>query len=516
MKKIAKGALVGGGIGLGLDAKINDENEHSYLKSAFAGAALGGAAGVYGLSKISTQTSVPIQGPQGLQVPKGPVGPKGLMGPQDVQVPQKTVTGFLNTSINIPNIDINPVKTWTTNVAKSVSDSVSGGISKIKDEASIIGNQVKSTISALNSKLVDAFEATRKIAATAKQAMVRPIKLNIPNPNISFPKIPEGVYDGISNVLEGGKRAVSTYTKAGLIATATMTAGHIPMQGPAFNPVAKITHAQSSMSSSQMTKPLTSSISKSAQQAGSAFKPARPKTLETSIPQQIARQDTESLIKNPLEEIFKSFGATKKEKIIQHGLDKNKSLGDKIYKSSNLDDLYPEVKEKAELFIKKAKEQGLNLKILETFRNFNQQDKYFKQGRTTPGSIITNAKSGEGLHSYGLALDVYPVVNGKPLMTVDGPNKKYWDKMGEIAESVGFEWGGRWKFKDYPHIEISHGVSLNDMRASRVSMLDQEGKDKWFAEKIGDQQARLAKEKDPKKIEEITKSISDVKKIRGF
>ena len=322
MKKIAKGALVGGGIGLGLDATINDENEHSYLKSAFAGAALGGAAGVYGLSKISTQrtqsvvptqTSAPIQGPQGLQVPKGPVGPKGLMGPQDVQVPQKTVTGFLNTSINIPNIDINPVKTWTTNVAKSVSDSVSGGISKIKDEASIIGNQVKSTISALNSKLVDAFEATRKIAATAKQAMVRPIKLNIPNPNISFPKIPEGVYDGISNVLEGGKRAISTYTKAGLIASAAMTAGHIPMQGPAFNPVAKITHAQSSMSFSQMTKPLISSISESAQQVESALKSAIPRAFEDSAAKKAFEASaTKKVLDNYSDEIAQRIVINKK------------------------------------------------------------------------------------------------------------------------------------------------------------------------------------------------------------
>lgn len=516
MKNIFGGAAAGGVWGVLLDVAINDKDDHSYLSSAAIGGLAGGGAAALLRSKRSGATNpitaqAPAQAP--VQAPKDEIKPVALKATktkkqQNQKRNQKTrqrqirniksklskASNVLNKEINLPTLNFQPMTNALNGIAESSKETIGTASNLIKNKSGQIASSIK------------------KISATAKERITRPIQINLPRIDVSLPRIPTSITNAVAN----GKKAIPGYLKSGLLATAAMAVGHIPMQGPAFNPVAKITHAQSSMNSSQMTKPLISSISESAQQTGSALKPVTPKTLETSIPQQIARQDTESLIKNPLEEVFKSFGATKKEKIIQHGLDKNKSLGDKMYKSSNLDDLYPDVKEKAELFIKKAKEQGLNLKIFETFRNFNQQDKYFKQGRTTPGSIITNAKSGEGLHSYGLALDVYPVVNGKPLMTVDGPNKKYWDKMGEIAESVGFEWGGRWKFKDYPHIEISHGVSLNDMRASRVSMLDQEGKDKWFAEKIGDQQGRLAKEKDPKKIEEITKSISDVKKIRGF
>lgn len=40
------------------------------------------------------------------------------------------------------------------------------------------------------------------------------------------------------------------------------------------------------------------------------------------------------------------------------------------------------------------------------------QDTLYAQGRTAPGSIVTNARGGQSAHNYGLAIDVYPVVNG--------------------------------------------------------------------------------------------------------
>ena len=53
-------------------------------------------------------------------------------------------------------------------------------------------------------------------------------------------------------------------------------------------------------------------------------------------------------------------------------------------------------------------------------------------------------------HFYGKACDFVPFINGK--VDWNAP-LEYWQKCGEIAESIGFEWGGRWKNRDLPHIE---------------------------------------------------------------
>ena len=54
-------------------------------------------------------------------------------------------------------------------------------------------------------------------------------------------------------------------------------------------------------------------------------------------------------------------------------------------------------------------------------------------------------------HLDGRAADFVPVKNGRPWW--DAP-KDVWEIMGEIGESCGLKWGGRWKdFPDSPHFE---------------------------------------------------------------
>lgn len=55
-------------------------------------------------------------------------------------------------------------------------------------------------------------------------------------------------------------------------------------------------------------------------------------------------------------------------------------------------------------------------------------------------------------HQDGLAIDVCPVA----LLARKGwdPGNFLWAKVGEIGESVGLIWGGRWKVKDLDHFEM--------------------------------------------------------------
>jgi len=118
--------------------------------------------------------------------------------------------------------------------------------------------------------------------------------------------------------------------------------------------------------------------------------------------------------------------------------------------SRDLNLLHPEAKKKALQLIQKCKEAGIDIVITQTLRTKKEQDALYAQGRTKPGRVVTNAKYPESLHCWGVAFD-FAIMRGKEVI---------WDiseyaKVGQIGESLGLEWGGRWeKFPDYPHFQL--------------------------------------------------------------
>lgn len=94
--------------------------------------------------------------------------------------------------------------------------------------------------------------------------------------------------------------------------------------------------------------------------------------------------------------------------------------------------------------------QDIHIKLTSGYRSNAEQALLYAQGRTLPGSIVTNAKPGESKHNYGVAFDIYPIQAG---WDVTHP---HWTKIGDIGVGLGLEWGGDWKnFKDYPHFELN-------------------------------------------------------------
>jgi peptidoglycan LD-endopeptidase CwlK len=117
--------------------------------------------------------------------------------------------------------------------------------------------------------------------------------------------------------------------------------------------------------------------------------------------------------------------------------------------------LHPAVQAKFESFIRAAKymahESGYDVKAISGLRTFDEQDALYAKGRTTPGPKVTNAKAGYSNHNFGLAIDI-------GVFSKDG--KKYhgehplYTELGPLGESLGLEWGGRWKFRDEPHYQF--------------------------------------------------------------
>jgi peptidoglycan L-alanyl-D-glutamate endopeptidase CwlK len=130
--------------------------------------------------------------------------------------------------------------------------------------------------------------------------------------------------------------------------------------------------------------------------------------------------------------------------------------------SRNLDDLIPVVKDRVERFIEICKEHNIDLLVTSTYRDQESQAALYEQGRTTPGHIVTNAKAGDSYHNWRCAVDVVPLVNGKP--NWDG-NDPIWNQIGMLGEQAGLEWAGRWHtFKELAHFQYTDGLTLTDLK----------------------------------------------------
>ncbi len=128
--------------------------------------------------------------------------------------------------------------------------------------------------------------------------------------------------------------------------------------------------------------------------------------------------------------------------------------------SRSLDDLLPEVREKAEKLMEAAGQAGLRLLVIQTFRTLAEQDALYAQGRSQPGSIVTWARGGESWHNARRAFDVVPLrADGK--IWWDAP-EAIWQKLGGLGKDLGLTWGGDWSAgkKDLDHFEFSGGLSL--------------------------------------------------------
>ena len=97
---------------------------------------------------------------------------------------------------------------------------------------------------------------------------------------------------------------------------------------------------------------------------------------------------------------------------------------------------------------------GLDVLITNTVRDREYQEYLYAQGRTRPGSIVTNGKV-PTFHAdtAGLAFDFCKNVKGH-----EYDDNAFFAKAAAIAKGLGFSWGGDWKsFPDQPHIQWDNG-----------------------------------------------------------
>lgn len=130
--------------------------------------------------------------------------------------------------------------------------------------------------------------------------------------------------------------------------------------------------------------------------------------------------------------------------------------------SRSLDELLPQVRERVEKFLAACKAEGIDLLVTSTYRDNQSQEALYAQGRTKPGVKVTNARAGQSFHNYRCAVDVVPMMNGKPVWNVKDP---VWRRVGALGKAAGLEWAGDWtRFKEYAHFQYTGGLTLAQLQ----------------------------------------------------
>ncbi len=101
---------------------------------------------------------------------------------------------------------------------------------------------------------------------------------------------------------------------------------------------------------------------------------------------------------------------------------------------------------------------GYNMAIIEGYRSPERQNMLAKLG-----THVTNAKAFQSYHQFGLAADCAFLRDGKLVISEKDPwAMRGYQLYGEVAESLGLRWGGRWKMMDFGHVELhrSHVLKI--------------------------------------------------------
>jgi peptidoglycan LD-endopeptidase CwlK len=113
--------------------------------------------------------------------------------------------------------------------------------------------------------------------------------------------------------------------------------------------------------------------------------------------------------------------------------------------------LHPDFNQRLLLAFKIMKEKhGYEMALLEGYRSPARQDELARAG-----SHVTNARAFQSWHQYGLAADCAFLRHGKLVISEKDPwAMRGYQLYGEVAESLGLTWGGRWKMMDLGHSEL--------------------------------------------------------------
>ena len=93
---------------------------------------------------------------------------------------------------------------------------------------------------------------------------------------------------------------------------------------------------------------------------------------------------------------------------------------------------------------------GYRMVLIEGYRSPERQTTLANQV-----AHVTNARAFQSYHQYGLAADIAFFRDGKLVISEADPwAMRGYQLFGTVAEAQGLTWGGRWKLRDFGHVEL--------------------------------------------------------------
>jgi len=136
--------------------------------------------------------------------------------------------------------------------------------------------------------------------------------------------------------------------------------------------------------------------------------------------------------------------------------------------------------------LRDMRKEGVDMRVTDGFRSFQEQDNLYEQGRTRPGNRVTNARGGQSWHNYGVAMDsTFQDPNGQPHWREDGDYARLWQRYGEVGQRHGLEWGGNFRNVDNPHHEYHPNDTAGGARNHEQTLRRQGLPEVWRRMGIG-------------------------------
>ena len=124
--------------------------------------------------------------------------------------------------------------------------------------------------------------------------------------------------------------------------------------------------------------------------------------------------------------------------------------------SRKLEDLTMATQVFARAFAGEMASAGIPFMFTCTYRSQAEQEALYAQGRTKPGKVVTWTRNSR--HTKRTAFDIAILRSGQPTwntkIDINENDITDYQEAGKIGESVGLEWGGRFKPPDYCHFEL--------------------------------------------------------------
>jgi peptidoglycan L-alanyl-D-glutamate endopeptidase CwlK len=116
--------------------------------------------------------------------------------------------------------------------------------------------------------------------------------------------------------------------------------------------------------------------------------------------------------------------------------------------------LLPKAQIEARKFLRIAKDNHTDVRILSGTRTYGEQNDLYAHGRNGNAQpVVTNAKGGQSNHNFGIAWDIGLFDNNGNYISTDTNYKSFAAIVLPLMDTI--EWGGNWiTFKDYPHYQL--------------------------------------------------------------